>query len=109
MFAIYAFAAQWLLKNTDKLKPRKTLLTYPYVYVQIIRILDEWTGLDNYETQKWYWQQLKTRSKVQLNDIRWKIVLDKINDDRKFFVQDEETPHSNKLWPYKPLYRTIHG
>lgn len=109
MFAIYAFAAQWLLRNTDRLKPRKTLLPYPYVYIQILRIMDDWNGTHEYERHKWYWQQLKTRSKVQLNDVRWKIVLDKINEDRKFIQNGVDAPLSNRLWHFKPLYRTIHG
>lgn len=106
MFSIYAFAAMWLLRNTDLMYPRHFLLTYNYVYLQILRILDFWEGTDYFRRYHAYFVLPKTRSKVWLNDQRWSHVVDKINKDRENLSQSN---WRNRPWPKKPLYTFIYG
>jgi hypothetical protein len=48
----------------------------------------------------------KTRSKIWMNDDRWKHVVDKINQDRLHAPQDD---WRNRPWPFKPLFPFMFG
>lgn len=91
---------------------RKVLLTYPYVFLQLFRILDHWaesaTGRSPriYDRHGWYWPVLKTPAKLRANEIRWALVLAEINTYRKHYPPLGPNM-ANRPWPYLPLEEAL--
>lgn len=104
LFHIYSTHAMSVRsRGLDSWGPRKVLLTYPYVTVQILRILDYWEAqegkrTDYYLKHSWYWPRLKTASKLRANDERWVLVVEDINLVRRNYRKD--CPNmGNRPWP----------
>jgi hypothetical protein len=108
LFALYVFAGTWILEKTLLWYPRRTLLSYNYVYCQLLRIIDAWAGTDFYLKHSWYFVNLKTKTKLKITDERWKHVVDKIAEDRKW-VDPSDKGLVNQKWPYLPLYPVLYG
>jgi hypothetical protein len=103
LFAVVVVASNYILRKTALWAPRKTLLCYNVTYNQILRQVDLWYGTHWFETYRWYFVVLKTKSKLKKCDERWEHLVNRINEDRKF-VEDDDMRVENRKWTYMKLY-----
>jgi hypothetical protein len=113
LFVVYCTTGQYILRHTKLWAPRKTLLSYSYVFRQCLRLLDGWFPPETPEVPSFYtlyakrFTILKTRDKIALSDERWKHLCEEVNKRREWVLGDEPetgaTPLEHRKWKYMPL------
>lgn len=105
LFTVYCTTGQYILRNTRLWEPRKTLLSYNYVFRQLLRLLDLWYETSWYAIFGYRFPLLKTRAKVIISDQRWFVLCQHVNENRRWFTEPETefTPLENRHWHFQPL------
>ena len=105
LFTVYCTTGLYILRSTKLWHPRKTLLSYNYVFRQLLRLLDEWYDCDWHDIFGHRFPLLKTREKIILSDQRWLTLCNQVNMNRRWFTEPDNvhTLIENRKWAFKPL------